>query len=128
MRVSDFKVLILASLLFSIRCADSVQERPLSLETPKTDVRIGSILTVEGRMNWNMAVQKCTELNARLPSREELISVYESEERNRWIQEGPSYWTSQEKSAENAFYLNMKTGYIGYLFKSFPYSVKCTRP
>lgn len=119
---------LLSIILIQISCSHSVQETPLSPETKTTTVQIGSFFSFQERMNWKMAVQKCTEQKMRLPSREELISVYRSDQRNDWIQEGPTYWTSDEKSRENAFYINMKTGYTGYLFKSFPYSVKCTRP
>ncbi len=109
-----------------LQCAESFQEKA-AFRKSKTVSSIGTVIRVEGRLNWKAAVQKCADLNARLLSKEELAFIYESDQKNEWVLEGPSYWSSQEKSAENAFYMNMKTGYFGYLFKSFPYSVKCIR-
>ena len=78
-----------------------------------------------GEMNWHKAMAKAKELGARVPTRAELIDLYDShyEEMEALIEDSPSnyFWSAAEASGTSAWYVYLNNGITGNNGKTLAY-------
>ena len=90
--------------------------------------KIGNLKWSEdlGKMNWDKAKEKCQELGGRLPTRVELIDLYDN---YREECEGMSdfYWSSTEYNSPDAWYVSFYSGKVDGVYKGVSFSVRCVR-
>jgi len=76
-----------------------------------------------GEMNWHKAMAKAKDLGARVPTRIELIDLYDShhEEMETLIEDSTSYnsWSATEGPGTNAWYVSLSSGYTYDYNKTF---------
>ena len=100
-----------------------LQDYVEKMDTP-TWTKIGDLEWSEnlGEMNWHDAVKRCEELGGRLPTRLELIDLYDnhSKECNDLIEgeEYPWYWSSTEVNSTDAWSVALNGGNTVYTNKS----------
>jgi len=80
-----------------------------------------------GEMNWYDAIKKCEELGGRLPTRVELLDLYDnhSDECKDFV--AAYYWSSTEYSVTSAWLQYFTTGFASYNLKTGSYYVRCVR-
>jgi hypothetical protein len=98
-----------------------IKKKKISIE--KLDLRNWS--DYQGFTSWSDAKSRCANLNMRLPSKEDLSSVYNADKNNEWIQ--TTYWTSVEASILNAYSFFMPDGKVSDTFKFSNYLVRCVK-
>lgn len=81
-------------------------------------IKIGNLEWLDhdlGEMNWNEAVKACEEAGGRLPTRLELIDLFDNhyDEMDKLIEDSPSsvFWSATEYSATLAWSVTLPTGY-----------------
>lgn len=79
----------------------------------------------QGNLNWKDAITRCKSLAMRLPTRAELKAAFDSEITSQW--ENVMYWTSEEFSAENAYYFDILYGFDSDIPKNDVIFVRCIR-
>lgn len=84
---------------------------------------------LQGRMTWAEAKSKCTSAGMRLPTSAELSNAYQAGIKEEWIKEMSHtwYWSSDEISAESAYYMGLGRGSIYKGSKSLKNAVRCTK-
>jgi len=91
--------------------------------------RIGNLEWSEclGEMNWYDAIKKCEELGGRLPTRVELLDLYDnhSDEWKDFV--AAYYWSSTEYNATSAWGQSFSTGSVYNYYKTYLYYVRCVR-
>jgi formylglycine-generating enzyme required for sulfatase activity len=84
-----------------------------------------------GEMDWHKAKKECKKLGGRLPTRVELIDLFENheKERKKLIKDLPSnsFWSLTETSAANAWAVDLGYGSTYGCAKTTPYQVRCVR-
>ena len=80
-----------------------------------------------GEMNWYDATKKAEELGGRLPTRVELLDLYDnhSDECKDFV--AAYYWSSAEYCAGYAWGQNFSTGGVNYYYKTNYFYVRCVR-
>ena len=116
---------------------ESIEKRLDKLEGKKTDVKFTKIGKLEwsedlGEMNWFDTKRVCKEAGGRLPTRAELIDLFDShyKECQELIKGLPSYyfWSATEKDATNAWTVTLVNGNTLNAVKSAnAASVRCVR-
>jgi len=93
-----------------------------------TWTRIGKLEWSEdlGEMDWDEATKKCKEMGGRLPTRAELLDLYDNH-REECKEMGGSYWSSTEYNSYNAWGVNFYNGFVYSNFKCYSFSVRCVR-
>jgi len=87
----------------------------------------------KGYMTWDDAIEKCSRIGMRLPTKAELETAYEAGLGDEWRKEVfmSNYWSSQEfynsYSNEYAYFIDMTYGNLSYTFKIMPFGVRCIR-
>lgn len=94
------------SSIFLVRCIEIKSQNSESKNIEKNIIWS----EYQGSMNWENARKKCFSIGMRLPSRSELIAVYNSKKKEEWLKDGIIYWTSEEFSSERAYYFFMNIG------------------
>jgi len=92
--------------------------------------RIGNLEWSEdlGLMDWFQATEKCEELGGRLPTRMELMDLYDNHrDECKDFMVASSYWSSTEASASSAWTQYFSTGNVFNNNKTFSYYVRCCR-
>ena len=99
--------------------------------------KIGELYWSEclGEMGWDKAVKKCKKLKGRLPTRLELLDLYDNhnKECNKLITAKPgspdNYWSSTEISYDptTAWGVYLYDGTTFYVTKGTAYWVRCVR-
>jgi len=91
--------------------------------------RIGDLYFSEdlGEMSWYDAVEKCEELGGRLPTRTELMDLYDNHRDECKDFVAVIYWSSAEYSATYAWLQNFSTGFVNYYNKTNSFYVRCVR-
>ena len=81
-----------------------------------------------GEMNWEKAKAKCEELGGRLPTRLELIDLYD----NHWgeckTMHNFLYWSSTEYNSYYAWNVHFNVGSVEYSNETNSFLVRCVRP
>jgi len=79
-----------------------------------------------GLMDWFQATKKCKKLGGRLPTRMELMDLYDNhgEECKNFAL---CYWSSTENSHTYAWYQNFATGNLDLYNKNRSYYIRCVR-
>ena len=97
-------------------------------------VRIGDLEWSEdlGEMTWQEAMDKAKELGVRVPTRLELLDLFDNhyEECQELIKDSPSniFWSAIENSATNAWYVSLNFGATSFNRKTtYAYQVRCVR-
>lgn len=119
---------------------DELKERVRRLESdikPVQDhtwTKIGDLEWSEnlGLMNWEEAKKKCEEMGGRLPTRIELIDLYDNHynECQKLINndEGNYFWSATSSSSTNAYTVYLNDGYTSNGTKySYTNYVRCVR-
>ena len=90
--------------------------------------RIGKLDWSEdlGKMDHNNAIKKCEEMGGRLPSRVELMNLYDNH-REECKEMTGGYWSSTEFNSSNAWYVYFKAGSGTTTYKTNSFSVRCVR-
>lgn len=78
-------------------------------------------------MDWYDAMKKCEELGGRLPTRVELVDLYDNHKEECKNFGTSCYWSSSEYSATFAWYVYFSTGFTFTNDKSYSYSVRAVR-
>ena len=108
--------------------AVSAVDTPDEKQSKHTWTKIGNLNWSEdlGEMAWYKANEKCKELGGRLPTRVELIDLYDN---YREECEGMSdfYWSSTEYGSYNAWYVSFYSGKVDGGGKGVSFSVRCVR-
>jgi len=91
--------------------------------------RIGNLEWSEelGLMDWFQATEKCEELGGRLPTRMELMDLYDNHRDECKDFVAVSYWSSTENSATDAWVQLFGTGGMHYYLKTYSFYVRCCR-
>jgi len=98
---------------------ESIEKRLDKLEGKKTDVKFTKIGKLEwsedlGEMNWFDAKRVCKEAGGRLPTRAELVDLFDNhyKECQELIKGLSSYyfWSATENSLTNAWYVLLTSG------------------
>jgi len=83
-----------------------------------------------GLMTWRKACKKCKEMGGRLPTRIELIDLYDNhqEEIKDW-ETGGYFWsaTTRSNGTHAAWLVNLPNGYTTYAAKTHEYDSRCVR-
>jgi hypothetical protein len=84
-----------------------------------------------GELTWEDAKKKCEELGGRLPTRTELVDLYDNhyDECQELIEDSPSYtfWSATESSSTAAWAVYLNSGVTGSNVKTFAYQLRCVR-
>ena len=90
--------------------------------------KIGNLKWSEdlGEMAWDKAKEKCKEIGGRLPTRVELIDLYDNH-REECKKMEDYYWSSTEYSSYNAWLVVFTNGHADSNFKDYSFSVRCVR-
>lgn len=81
-----------------------------------------------GAMNWEAAKAKCSSIGMNLPTRSQLLDVYNSGIEKEWLKVGTYFWSSEEFSDENAYGVSMGNGDVDYYGKDYDNGdVRCVR-
>ena len=80
-----------------------------------------------GAMPWDKAKAEAESLGMSLPTIEELKSAYESGITKEWEEDGRWYWTSEEFSAERAYFFDIGNGCSNGDLKDDSSHVRCIR-
>jgi len=91
--------------------------------------RIGNLEWSEdlGSMDWFQATEKCEELGGRLPTRMELMDLYDNHRDECKDFVAVIYWSSAENSATSAWNQNFSTGNVLNYNKTNSFYVRCVR-
>jgi len=95
--------------------------------------RIGNLEWSEdlGEMTWQEAIDKAKEIGARLPTRAELVDLYDnhSTKCQKLIKDSPSntFWSLTEGSATAAWRVALGPGYTASYYKTASNQVRCVR-
>ena len=90
--------------------------------------KIGNLKWSEdlGEMTWDQAKEKCKEIGGRLPTRVELIDLYDNH-REECEKMEDYYWSSTEYNSTHAWYVNFTYGNAYYHNRDNSFSVRCVR-
>lgn len=84
-----------------------------------------------GELTWEDAKKKCEELGGRLPTRTELVDLYDNhyDECQELIEDSPSvnFWSLSEVNSTFAWYVSLSSGTTGGSNKTASYQVRCVR-
>jgi hypothetical protein len=84
-----------------------------------------------GEMDWNTAVKKCEELGGRLPTRVELVELFDNHYEELQLLNSPGYdfWSSTEhcSTPANAWIVSLHSGYTLNYTKVTGNYVRCVR-
>ena len=80
-----------------------------------------------GEMDWKDAMKKCKEFGGRLPTRIELIDLYDNYQDEIKDFVSGLYWSSTENSETLAHNVSFSSGSSGYSYKTNDYYVRCCR-
>lgn len=112
-------------LFYLLNCSskDVVEDKPVSKQV---DIfPLSSWSAYQGIMKWKDAIKKCTGLGMRLPTMEELNTVYSTKVTESWGKDGTNYWSSTEASEDIVYYYNIINGVAGGTIKSSDLRVRC---
>ena len=89
--------------------------------------KIGNLKWSEdlGEMTWDQAKEKCKELGGRLPTKIQLLDLYDNHSKCREM-EG-FYWASPEYSSTYAWTVYFRNGSANTSSKYLSFSVRCVR-
>ena len=110
-------------------------ENKLELITPPEVkwIKIGDFEWSEnlGEMTWQEAMDKAKELGARVPTRLELINLFDNhyKECQELIEDSPSngFWSATETSSTGAWYVYLGGGYTDDGNKTIAGQLRCVR-
>ena len=90
--------------------------------------KIGNLKWSEdlGEMTWDKAKEKCKEIGGRLPTRVELIDLYDNH-REECKKMEDYYWSSTEYSSHYAWFVSFYYGSAYPSLKGGSFSVRCVR-
>jgi hypothetical protein len=77
----------------------------------------------EGSLDWKSAIGKCAASGMRLPTKKELLSLYNTREFKAW--EANWYWTGDESDSERAWAVVLNVGAILHIPKQYHNNVRC---
>jgi len=84
-----------------------------------------------GDMTWQKAMDIAKELGARVPTRLELLDLYDNhyEECQKLIKDSPSgnFWSATEYSSTSAWSVSLIGGNTSYCYKTGTYQLRCVR-
>ena len=110
-------------------------ENKLELLTPPEVkwIKIGDFEWSEnlGEMTWQEAMDKAKELGARVPTRIELINLFDNhyKECEKLIEDSPSYyfWSAAENGSADAWYVALSSGTTNGYSKAAAGQLRCVR-
>jgi len=107
--------------------AVSAVDTPDEKQSKHTWTKIGNLNWSEdlGKMTWDQAKEKCQELGGRLPTRVELIDLYDNHSQCREMEN--CCWSSTEYNSSNAWNVTFYNGNATYNYKYNSFSVRCVR-
>ena len=76
-------------------------------------------------MVWENAIASCERLGMKLPTRKELKIAFKTAISKEWETDGLWYWSSDEFSKGNAYYMAVYNGGIFHAFKFNSGHVRC---
>lgn len=79
----------------------------------------------EGEMNWRKAKITCEYLGMRLPTRLEIRGALKQGYTESWKSDGIGYWTSEEFSEDNSYYLDLNQNKMIVTSKINPKQARC---
>lgn len=103
-----FNILFILLYYFS-----SIQSETLSLQWGKE----------EGSLDWKSAIEKCKASGMRMPTKKELLSLYNTREFKTWAANW--YWTGDESDSERAWAVVLNVGAILHIPKPYHNNVRC---
>ena len=119
---------------------DELEKRIEALEGIRADIkkdikftRIGNLEWSEdlGEMKWYDAKKACEKAGGRLPTRLELLDLFDnhSDACKELIEDLPSnsFWSATEHSGSNAWLVNLSFGYTDSNGKTDAFRVRCVR-
>lgn len=77
----------------------------------------------EGSLDWKSAIEKCKVTGMRLPTKKELLSLYNTRAYKKW--QANWYWTGDESDAERAWAVVLNVGAILHIPKQYHNNVRC---
>lgn len=77
----------------------------------------------QGSLNWKDAHEKCKLSGMRLPTKKELLSLYNTKDIKKMLNNW--YWTSDELDTERAWIVVLNVGDTVHIPKQYHNSVRC---
>ena len=127
------KLLYLGIVLMLASCGPEIEEGFATIQgVGLATIKIGDleVMTQDlGKMTWDNAKNACKGLGDgwRLPTKDELKSLYENKKTIGGFFNNTSYWSSSEHSVPDAFLVYFINGEVHHFLKYKTYSVRAVR-